>query len=91
MTKKINTSVLILLFITLPIASLFKILHWKFAETLLLIGLITSLTLLFICIKEVINSEKINGGKKMIWVFGLTFVSVIAMPIYILSVRKKIA
>ncbi len=77
-------------YILLIIGSFFRIMHWPSATLLLMLGIIILVFFLLISMFEIINSKKIDGTEKFIWITGLLFFGLIIGLIYILSSRKRI-
>jgi NADH:ubiquinone oxidoreductase subunit 2 (subunit N) len=77
-------------FILTIVGSLFKIMHWPFASMLLTIGLISLALFVLMSILEIMNSKKIEGTEKFMWVIGFLFFGLITGLIYMLSARKRI-
>lgn len=72
------------------IGALFKIFNWPFANMLLFLGLLLFAIFIIISIYEIINSNKIDGTEKFMWIIGLLFFGFIVGFIYMLFGKKKI-
>ena len=72
------------------IGSMFKIMHWPYATLIMAFGMILMLFFIISAIYEVMNSSKIDGSEKFMWVIGFLFFGIITGLIYLLSARKRI-
>ena len=72
------------------IGAYLKIIHAPAAETILIIGIITSLFFIAIAIYEVNTSHRIDRSEKVMWTIGLLLMSSITGLVYILSGRSRI-
>ena len=77
-------------FIITLFGAFLKIMHWKYAQPILVIGIALTLAYVFLEISEVNNSKKINKSEKIMWTTGFIFFSFITALIYLLSGRKRI-
>lgn len=84
-----KTFFLISLVVTL-IGAFYKILHWGYAQPILIIGLLFTLLYMTVGIIEVTNSSKIDKSEKIMWTVGFTFFGFITAIVYLLSGRKRI-
>jgi len=74
------------------IGAFFKINHWPYAQIILIIGLLSSLSYIIVGIIEVNKSNKIKPQEKLLWTIGfislaLTFITAV---LYLAFGRKRI-
>lgn len=69
---------------------MFKIMHWPYATLIMALGMILMLFFIISAIYEVMNSSKIDGSEKFMWVIGFLFFGIITGLIYLQSARKRI-
>ncbi len=69
---------------------MFKIMHWPYATLIMAFGMILMLFFIISAIYEVMNSSKIDGSEKFMWVIGFLFFGIITGLVYLLSARKRI-
>ena len=72
------------------LGSLSKIMHYPFAQSFLIIGLVSMIVFWIVAISEIKSSNKIEGSEKFMWIIGLIFCGSIAGLVYLLSGRKRI-
>lgn len=73
------------------IGAYLKITHAPGAETLLIIGTVTTLVFIISAIYEVRTSRRIDSREKTMWTIAFIFMSGITGIIYLLIGRKRIA
>ncbi len=72
------------------IGALFKIMHLPISTIFLVMGLLTLLIFMVLCILEISNSKKLEGTEKFMWIISFVFFGFITGLLYVLSYRKKI-
>lgn len=72
------------------VGALLKIMHVPFANSVLTIGILALAVFVFMCIYEIVNSNKIAQSEKIMWVVGFLFLGQITGLVYLLSGRKRI-
>lgn len=64
--------------------------HLQYALFLLVLGLLSWVVFLLFAFYEIVNSNKINGLMKILWVLGFFLIGIFTGLVYILSERKKL-
>jgi hypothetical protein len=77
-------------FLITIIGAFLKLTHAQGAETLLMIGGVSSLIFIVTALYEVNTSKRIESTEKVMWTIGLLLVSGIAGIVYILSGRRRV-
>lgn len=72
------------------VGAILKINHHTLATPVMAIGLILLLVFIIAAIYEVMNSSKIGGNEKFMWIFGFLFFGSISGFVYMVSARKRI-
>lgn len=72
------------------LGALFKIMHYPYSLTLMIIGLLSMLLFWILTLTEIMSSTRISGSEKFMWLIGLIFCGSIAGLVYLLSGRKRI-
>ena len=85
----VHTSFFLSMAITLIGATL-KIMHLSGAETLLAIGLITSLVFIVSAIIEVRSSNRLDHREKTMWTIAFLFLNGVAGILYMVSARRRV-
>ena len=88
--KKIITLSFSLSFLITIIGALMKIMHWPYSAEVMIIGLLSQLVFIIICLTEISKSDKIDGTEKFMWFIGFIFIGTITGLVYLLSARKRI-
>ena len=76
--------------VLVTLGALFKIMHYPYSQTLMIIGLLSMLVFWFLTLSEIISSTRIPGSEKFMWIIGLIFCGSIAGLVYLLSGRSRI-
>jgi Phospholipase_D-nuclease N-terminal len=85
----VKWSFIISIIITL-IGAYLKITHTDSAETLLIIGIISTLVFIVSAIYEVRTSKRIDGTEKTMWTIAFIFMGGLTGIIYFIFGRKRI-
>ena len=72
------------------IGATLKIMHLSGAETLLAIGLITSLVFIVSAIIEVRSSNRLDHREKTMWTIAFLFLNGVAGILYMVSARRRV-
>lgn len=72
------------------IGAILKINHHTLATPVMAIGLILLAIFIIAAIYEVMNSSKIGGNEKFMWIIGFLFFGSISGFVYLVSARKRI-
>jgi len=64
--------------------------HIQQALFLLVLGLLSWVVFLLFALYEIVNSDKINGVMKFLWVLGFFLIGIFTGLLYVLSERKKL-
>ncbi len=72
------------------IGSMLKILHIDYLELVLILGVILSVIFIFLSIKEVIGSNRINNNEKVMWFICFIFLNGLTGILYFFVGRKRI-
>lgn len=67
-----------------------QILHIQQALFLLILGLLTWVVFLLFALYEIVNSDKIDGLIKFLWVLGFFLLGIFTGLLYVISERKKL-
>lgn len=75
--------------ITTPIGAMFKLMHWPYANILLIIGLIAFAIFALFSLIEIHNNEKKSKFEKLAWTLGFLFSGLITAILYIILKDKN--
>lgn len=64
--------------------------HIQQALFILALGLLSWLVFLLFALYEIVNSDKIDGVMKFLWVLGFFLLGIFTGLLYVLSERKKL-
>jgi RsiW-degrading membrane proteinase PrsW (M82 family) len=75
---------------TFLIGSVMQMAHIQQALFILALGLLSWLVFLLFALYEIVNSDKIDGVMKFLWVLGFFLLGIFTGLLYVLSERKKL-
>jgi hypothetical protein len=75
---------------TFLIGFVMQMAHIQQALFILALGLLSWLVFLLFALYEIVNSDKIDGVMKFLWVLGFFLLGIFTGLLYVLSERKKL-
>jgi hypothetical protein len=75
---------------TILIGAWFKILHYPYANVLLVMGLVAIILSTVLSLHEIHTSQKVNTTEKIVWTLGFLFMNWVTGLIYIIAGRKSV-